>query len=288
MSRLRRRPPARGFTLVELIVSLLLGTLVLGAAGQVFLATERFLRLQSSRLEVQEAVRTAIQVLESELRELDPSGGDIVAMGRDSISIRATRGLAFVCAPTDPSGGRVVVRSDIGSAYRDVDPARDRALVYRDGDPASETGDAWLDLGIASAGAPAACSDGTPGAELRLLGSTGALDSVELGAPVRWYERTVYRLYADETGTWWLGERSWSGGAWAAISPVAGPLQHPLGLDLSYLDASGAPTTEPSRVAEIGLMVRGVGTMLLQAAGGRQSHWADSLATVVFPRNGRR
>jgi len=279
---------ARGFTLVELSVALLLGVVVLGAAGQVFLATQRFFRLQASVLEVHEGLRAALQVLSLELRELDPSGGDIVAVGPDSVSIRATRGLEFVCAPPDPATGRILVRSSLSSGYRAIDPARDRALVFRDGDGSTEDDDAWLDLGIASAGGAATCADGAAATELKLVGAVAALDSVEIGAPVRWYERVVYRLYADETGAWWLGVRGWSGGAWAAISPVAGPLQHPLGIQLTYYDTSGATTAEPARVARIGLVIRGVGSALLQEMRGRQSHSVDSLATEVFPRNGRR
>jgi prepilin-type N-terminal cleavage/methylation domain-containing protein len=279
---------ARGFTLLELMVALVLGTVVLGAVGQALVATQRFFRLQASVLEVREGLRAATQVLTAELRELDPSGGDVVAMGADSISIRATRGLEFVCAPPDPVSGRIAVRSSLSSGYRDVDPARDRALVLREGDPATEDDDTWLDLGIASAGGSMTCADGAAAAELRLTGSVGALDSVAPGAPVRWYERVVYRLYADETGAWWLGVRGWSGGAWAALSPVAGPLRHPSGLELSYYDTSGAATAEPARVARIAVSVRGVGSALLQSVGGRQGRWADSLATLVFPRNGRR
>jgi hypothetical protein len=98
----------------------------------------------------------------------------------------------------------------------------------------------------------------------------------------------VYRSYGDETGAWWLGVRSWSGGSWAALSPVAGPLLHPSGLAFTYRDASGSTTTEPTRVATIGLVVRAVGSALLQDVGGRQKHWSDSVATIVFPRNGRR
>lgn len=288
MRALSRRSPARGYTLVELIVALVLGMVVLGAAGQAFLATQRFFRLQASALEVHEGLRAALQVLTVELRELDPSGGDIVALGSDSISIRATRGIEFVCAPPDPATGRVVVRSSLGSGYRAVDPARDRALVFRDGDGATAGDGAWLDFGIASAGAAASCSDGAAASELRLVGALGALDSVALGAPVRVYERAVYRLYPDETGAWWLGVRSWSGGAWAALSPVAGPLRHPQGLQLTYYDTAGAATAEPSRVARIALVVRGVGSALLQETRGKQVHWADSLATEVFLRNGRR
>jgi type II secretory pathway pseudopilin PulG len=288
MRALSRRCPARGYTLVELIVALVLGMVVLGAAGQVFLATQRFFRVQASALEVHEGLRAAVQVLTAELRELDPFGGDIVALGADSISIRAARGLEFVCAPPDPVTGRIVVRSSLSSGYRAVDPARDRALVFRDGDGATEDDDAWLDFGIASAGGAATCSDGAAASELRLAGAVRALDSVGLGAPVRWYERAVYRLYADETGAWWLGMRSFTGGAWAALSPVAGPLKHPLGLQLTYYDTAGAVTADPWRVARIALVVRGVGSALLQETRGKQVHWADSLATLVFPRNGRR
>jgi prepilin-type N-terminal cleavage/methylation domain-containing protein len=278
----------RGFTLVELIVALVLGTVVLSAVGQALVVTQRFFRLQASVLEVREGLRAATQVLSAELRELDPSGGDIVALGSDSISIRATRGLEFVCAPPDPAAGRIAVRSSLSSGYRDVDPARDRALVLREGDPTTQDDDTWLDLGIASAGGSTTCSDGAAATELRLTGAVGALDSVGPGAPVRWYERVVYRLYADETGAWWLGVRGWSGGAWAALSPVAGPLRHPSGLELSYYDASGTATAEPTQVVRIALAIRGVGSALLQSVGGKQGRWSDSLATVVFPRNGWR
>jgi len=279
------RSPARGFTLVELVVALALGTLVLGAAGQLYLATRRFFRLQSSVLEVHEGLRAAMQVLAAEIRELDASGGDIVALGPDSISIRATRGVDFVCAPPATSSGGIVVRNSISSGYRDVDPARDRALVFRDGDPGTEDDDSWLDREIAAAGGAAACADGAAGTEFRLV---GALDSVWAGAPVRWYERVVYRLYQDEGGAWWLGARSYSHGGWAALSPIAGPLRHPAGLQFSYRDPAGAATADPGRVATIAVALRGTGSAVLQSVGGSQQHWVDSLSTVVFARNGRR
>ena len=275
----------RGFTLVELAVALVLGAVILGAAGQLYLATGRFIRLQSSVLEVHEGLRAAMEVLSAELRELDAPGGDIAAFGADSISIRATRGIDFVCAQPEPSSGTIVVRNSLSSGYREVDPARDRALVFRDGDPGTENDDAWLDRGIASAGGAAICADSAAGTRLRLL---GALDSVWVGAPVRWYERVVYRLYQDEGGAWWLGVRSYSDVGWAAVSPVAGPLRHPAGLQFSYRDASGAATAVPASVVTIAITLRGTGSSLLQGVGGRPWHWADSLATVVFLRNGRR
>lgn len=285
---MKRRFGRRAFTLVELMVALVLGLVVLSAACQVFLATQRFFRLQSSVIEVHEGLRAAMQTLSAELRELDAAGGDIVALASDSISIHATRGVEFVCAPPDPATGRLVVRSGLSSGYRAVDPARDRALVYRDGDAQIADHDPWLDFGIASAGGAATCADGAAATELRLLGPVRALDSVGVGAPVRWYERTIYRLYADETGAWWLGMRTYSDGAWAPLSPVTGPLRHSSGLQLTYYDATGTATTDPSRVVRVDLVVRGAGGALLQAAGGKQEHWTDSLASVVYLRNGRR
>ena len=282
---MRDRSPPRGFSLVELVVALVLGTVVLGAAGQLYLVTRRFFRLQSSVLEVHEGLRAAMQVLLAEVRELDTSGGDIVAVGPDSISIRATRGVDFVCAPAGTSSGGIVVRNSISSGYRDVDPARDRALVFRDGDPGTEDDDAWLDRGIASAGGAADCADGAAGTQFRLVGT---LDSVWAGAPVRWYERVVYRLYQDEGGAWWLGVRSFSDGGWAALSPVAGPLLHPAGLRFSYHDTAGAVTADPGRVATVAITLRGAGSAVLQGVGGTYGHWVDSLATVVSLRNGRR
>lgn len=285
---MKRCVRGHGFTLIELLVALVLATVVLGAAGQALLASQRFFRLQSSVLEVHEGLRAAVQTLSAELRELDATGGDILALASDSISIRATRGVGFVCAPPDPVAGRVVMRSSLISGYRSVDPARDRALVYRDGDALTDDDDAWLEFGIASAGGATGCSDGAAGTELRLLGDVQALDSVGLGSPVRWYERTVYRLYADETGAWWLGARTYTDGAWAPLTPLAGPLSRPSGLQLEYFDSSGAATADRSRVVRVDLVVRGASSALLQATGGRQWHWADSLASVVYLRNGRR
>ncbi len=288
MRPVTRRSGVRGFTLVELTIALVLGMVVLGAASQVLVATRRFLRLQVSMLEVHQNLRAAVQVLSAELRELDAADGDIVAMGADSISIRATRGVAFACAPGDPATGRIVVRSALRSGYRDIDPARDRVLVFRDGDPRDVDDDAWLDLGISAAGGAATCPDGATASELRLTGAIGGLDSVQTGAPVRWYERDVYRLYADETGNWWLGVRGWSAGAWAPLSPIAGPLRPRLGLQLAYYDAAGVATADSRRVARIELKVRGIGSALLQEGRGVQRRWADSLAAVVVPRNSPR
>ena len=282
----QRRGSRRGLTLVELAAAMVLSGVVVAALWRMLDAGGRFFREQASVVEARRALRDAAEVLGSELRPLDPSGGDLVALGPDSISLRAHRSLAFVCAPPDAAAGRIAVFDSLLFGFRAVDPARDRALVFLEGDPRVPEGDGWLDFGIASVG-EASC-DGRPGTGLVLQGGTAALDAVTVGSPVRTYERVVYRTYADGDGAWWLGQRAFSGGAWAPISPVAGPLQAGAGLECRALDTAGGGTTDLLAAARVECEVRALSSEVLQEPGGRQRRFADSLRISVAPRNGRR
>jgi prepilin-type N-terminal cleavage/methylation domain-containing protein len=78
----------RGFSLVELMVALLLGTLITAAAVQMFITNQRSFRLQQTMSEVQETGRFAAELISKELRmagltraDGTESGGVIVASG---------------------------------------------------------------------------------------------------------------------------------------------------------------------------------------------------------------
>jgi type IV pilus assembly protein PilW len=58
----------RGFSLVELMVALLLGTLITAAAVQMFITNQRSFRLQQTMSEVQETGRFAAELISKELR----------------------------------------------------------------------------------------------------------------------------------------------------------------------------------------------------------------------------
>ncbi len=275
---------SRGVTLTELVVALLVAAVVATGAYQVLLSAQRFLRAQSALLEVQQSLRVATQIVSAELRELDPAGGDVIAMGPDSISIRAMRSLAITCASAGESGG-VVLRDDLTFGYRAVDPERDRALVFAGAQ--GGTGEpGWLDFEVTGATPGARCADGREGTRLALAGGPPA-ESIAAGSPVRTYERVVYRLYRDESGLWWLGMRGFSGGAWSALSPVAGPLLRGTGLAFSYLDSVLAVTPDPAQVASVALTVRAVSSSVLEQWGSAPARHADSLAVVVALRNRR-
>ena len=270
------------------MVALTLSAVVVASACAVLLACERSYRRLAATLEARQGARAAAQLLAAELRGLDPTGGDIVALGPDSISIRAARGLAFVCAPPDAAAGRLVVRDSLTFGLRAVDPARDRALVLRDDGGEGAPAETWLEFGVEAVEAAGACADGASGTGFRLSGPLAALDAVRVGAPFRTYERAVYRLYADGDGLWWLGVRTSSGGAWSAISPVAGPLAPRTGLLMEYADAAGAATQTPSSVTRVVLQLRGQSSVPVEAPGGSRSRVDETVETAVALRNGRR
>ncbi len=284
------RPGARsaahaGFALVELVVAVVLGGVVTAAICRILQGNQRFYRSQSAVLDVQQGVRAAAFVLAAELRELDARDGDLLAAGRDSVSIRAMRTFAVVCAAPDAGTGAVIVADALTFGSRAPDPARDRALVYAPLATAASAG--WLDLGIAGTGGGARCTDGSPGTILRLDGDTADLARVAAGSPLRTYERTTYRLYADEDGVAWLGERHFASGAWTATSPVAGPLRRGDGLSLAYLDSAGRPGAAPAMVASVTIAVRGQSTVPIAILGRRASgqRYPDSLVVRVALRN---
>jgi prepilin-type N-terminal cleavage/methylation domain-containing protein len=279
---------ARGFTLIELMIAIVLASIVLGSIYKTLQNNQRFYRSESQVLDVQQGVRAVAQLLPSELREVDAVAGDILAMGPDSISIRALRNTYFICAPPLVASGKIITRNSQVYGYRAVDPTRDRALVFRDGNTQLASDDTWQDFAITSVIGGALCTDGTgAGTIMNLTGPTSKLDSVTIGSPVRTYERVTYSLYVDSTGVGWLGVSSLVNGSWSSVSPVAGPLNTTGGIALSYYDSTGAVTAVPTSVAQIRLVVRGMSQAPIEIQGKNANlqKYQDSMTVRVALRN---
>jgi prepilin-type N-terminal cleavage/methylation domain-containing protein len=277
-----------GFTLIELMIAIVLAGIIMGSIYMTLQNNQRFYRSESQVLDVQQGVRAVAQLLPSELREVDAVAGDILAMGPDSITIRALRNTYFICAAPVVAGGTIVLRNSSVYGYRAVDPTRDRALVFRDGNTQVMNDDQWLDFAITSTVSGAVCGDGTgAGTTMTLSGPTSKLDSVTVGSPVRTYERITYRLYVDSTGVAWLGVRNYVNGGWGSIAAIAGPLNGAGGIALAYFDSTGAATATPTSVAQIGLTVRGKSTAPIQIQGRRANlqNYQDSMTVRVALRN---
>ena len=272
----------RGFTIVELLVVTVLGSLVLLAALQVLITNQRTYAAQNAVISGQQATRIALEVLVNELRELSPPGGDLLMMSQDSMRVRLMRKFSIVCA-TDYSGvglGNfdIIILNLPGYDFL----AGDSIFVFANNDEGDDLDDVWIKTRIGTMAAEN-CPQHTvtnpqPGYRLR-FGGLAALfmaDSVGLGAPVRSFQHFTFGL-TTYNGDTYLGRRPGSG-TWV---PIAGPLEPGTGIEFVYRDALGATTTTPTDVQQVVVRIR-------TAADIRSSlnrPVADSITAWVYTRN---
>ena len=204
---------ARGFTVVELVVALGLFAVVMTGVSRVLLSQKRLYRELGQRADLSDNLRTAGDILGTELWGLDAYDGDILAFGPDSITIRAQRAFALACSV---AGGALALNRAMTFGVRDV-AVGDSLLVYADSE--------WRS-GLATSVSSAACPDSAQ-------------------TPVRAYEVVTYRSYRASDGAYYIGVRDAGG-----LQPIAGPLV-PGGLLFSYADTAGAPTGVARAIAVI-------------------------------------
>ncbi|HWA15996.1 MAG TPA: hypothetical protein VG817_06175, partial [Gemmatimonadales bacterium] len=183
-----RLTTARGITLVELLVGLLLLAVVGAALARTALGMSRALSRLQGRAAVQANLDAATGWLSAELEELGP--GDLQGSG-DTLRYRAVRFAGLGCHVT-PSA--LTLELQRGVTGRSIQPGRDSLLVLVDS--------IWQPF---------------PVENVTIGNCEGATDSL---VPVRGFERMQARFY-QSGGAWWLGGRSESAGE--GVQPLAGP-----------------------------------------------------------------
>jgi prepilin-type N-terminal cleavage/methylation domain-containing protein len=277
----------RGFTLIEIMVSLTIMLLVMGAVYKMVVSNQRLARGQAERMNLQSNVRIGSLMVLSDLRELNTvTGGsdaenDILAMAPASITYRGMRGTASICEA--PTATQVRVSRSSFSGFRDPQVGRDSLYVFIDGNPDTETDDAWLPAQITGVSTGTACP-GLIGPAITLTTpNTAPLVGLATGTPVRFFEVMELSLFQVD-GKSWLGARSVSAGE--AVQPVLGPLTDGNGFLLTYLNAAGAVTADRKAVKSIEVRLRGItdGTI---AAGieGTPSRAEEELVSQIALRN---
>ncbi len=305
MQRIRMSARARrGFTMVELLVALVLLGLVSAALYRVLVNNQRLYMAQTQRIDLSQNIRAAANILPSELREIDASEGDIIAMSPTRLEIRAMRWIGFACVAPVLGGAlnpvTMVIRGGAPGqplffGARGINIATDTMLIYYDGDPTSRNDDYWA-RGTFTGVAPAAvnCPDPTappqPGQlvtfNLNLLGlGINAAGAIPVGAPVRGYEHVIYQLYEPAGDTsFYIGFQPAGG----TMQPLVGPVLTN-GLTFQYYAADGSVTAVKNQVARVDITVRARTTSAIR--GGGQAPAAtvvDSISTSVALRNNRR
>lgn len=266
----------RGLTLVELLVVAIIGTLLLLAAYQVLVTNRRVFTVQNSRVNVQQVTRSAMDVLFAELREVSSMGSDVVAMGPDSLAVRAMRKIGAVCDPmnaTHSATPQLLVRKTV-----DDFAAEDSVYVFADNDEFATDDDEWFRARVTAIDTTALCTDGAEAQLLTFAGQTGTFtaDSVSGGAPIRTFVHMTYRLGTFQ-GAPYLG-RSVAGAAWV---PIMGPLATSGGLDFEFLDGTGATAATPGDVRQIDVTLRAASPVRMPDG----TPVVDSLSSRIYLRN---
>lgn len=247
------RVSRQGFTLVELLVSLVLVALLGALVTRLLLQQQRSASRLSAIDGQREVVAQAVTWVGAELLEtgLIQPAGDLLAASPDSLVYRGWRaaGLACLVAPTE-----IRIRRDLLSSWRAPQPGRDSLALYLTADSSSPAG--WRILPVLAV-SPATCG-ARPAIRVETLITRPLPATLPALTPVRTFEVMVLRFYRSR-GEWWLGARSLSGGE--GLQPVTGPFDAG-GVGLRYSTAGGRPTARPDSIRRVELLLTPAGGAL--------------------------
>lgn len=271
-----------GFTLVELMISLVLLGIVGAVMASMLVNMQRGSRAQSQRVTLQGNLRAGMALLPAELRELSPA--DLVTTLADQVVYRAMRSTGVACAVT---ANTVTLRDRLTFGYRPIEAGgRDRLYLFVDGDQITGTDDTWLELLITGTAA-GTCANGDAATILTVTRTDNSaipvatLDGIFADAPARSFETMEMRLYESD-GRWWLGAASLSGGN--NIEPVLGPLTAD-GLVFTYLDRNGNQTATIANMRMLDIALKGQTDGAIATGQAALSIGEDSLTTRIRLRN---
>jgi type II secretory pathway pseudopilin PulG len=298
----------RGITLIELVVSMLIGGMVLGLIASVSVRQQRIYADIENAAAVAGQLRDAAAVLPIDLRSASSVAGDIRnGEARDtSIELRANIATAVVC---DTIAGALVLpptRSDSGASFASVltsVQAGDTAWILSTTDSVVD----WVPRPIVAVGtaAPGDCSAlgprldaaSTIAPRMSLTVAGMPILSSAIGQPIRITRPLRYSLYRSGDGSWYLGQRDWNPSTtkFNTIQPVSGPYLSAAakGVSFTYLDSSGTPLATPVEdtrsIALVRIALRGATKAPVRALGSAAATGSrvDSIAVDVLLYNRR-
>lgn len=260
-----------GFTLVEMIVVAVVGSLLALAALTLLQTALRGSAIQNAKRSSQQDLRSALEVLGGEIREISAQGGDLMTISQDSFSFRALRTYGISCE-MGYTGGDVQATVKRIAGWMEVG---DSVMLFADNDSTTFVDDVWIPGRVSVVDTMSTCS-GTDKAQIVRITTAPTSDSVRLGAPIRTFVPYTYGFFQVD-GEYHLARHE-SG---ASAQALVGPLLSTGGLEFDYLDANGIATLVPALVAQIVVRIR---TSTEVAAAGLPPV-TDSLEATIFLRN---
>jgi hypothetical protein len=239
---------------LEMLVTLVVGAVVIGAVGALGFRQQRFHRDIVAAAERIEQLDQATALVPVVLRAIAPGEGDIPAGGaRDtSLEFRSAIATAVVCdsglgslvlAPVTveaPHLASVLTRPDAGDTVWSL--------------TLTATGETWTPRPVITAiDSTTSCrpngispwEDSTPRRSIVLR--VAPIQPVSTGTPIRVTRPWRYSIYKSSDGDWYLGAREWSATSlrFSTIQPVSGPFRSAAakGLTFRYFDSTGKGIT---------------------------------------------
>src|SRR2546428_12581603 len=136
-----------GFTLVELIITLVLVSFVAGAIVKLLLRQQRFYNGTTELIQTRQQIRQAAAMLPSDLRGISSIGGDIYVMTDSSLEFRSVFGSSIVCVNSAgklPTVPRTLARGSAMTNWSALPSVGDSLAVYNDSSSFASTDDAWV------------------------------------------------------------------------------------------------------------------------------------------------
>ena len=313
MPRLIRTSPRarRGFTLTELMITVVLFGLVMAVLMRVIVRQQKFYRSANEVIDTRTQVRQAMSVLPLDLRGVSSIGADIKAISDSSITVLATYGTGVICSM---SGNEFVLPPEnlgrhVLSSFAQRVRRGDTVMVFNEGTGRGASDDSWSRLRVdtvvtqTSGCAPYLNPNGTENGYDRPVVrlSAGAMPAgVTAGAAVRFVRPVRYSFYVAGDGRWYLGYAQNVNGTWDAPQPLAGPFQpyddtgtntnSTSGLRFAYFDqagnaVTGTDSTARASIARIDLQFLARGTDVNNVAIASGATFRDSILVRVAVRN---
>src|SRR5882724_5280531 len=258
-----------GFTLVELIITMVLVSFVAGAIVKLLLRQQRFYNSTTDLIQTRQQIRQAAAMLPSDLRGISSSGGDIFSMSDSALEFRSVFGSSVVC--TNAAGivstvPRVLASGATLTNWARLPAVGDSLAVYNNGPTLVVTDDAWslyriTAVAVVTTNVATGCPTTTgltqagdisaANPSYRLTLTPAAAATIPVGAGIRFVRRVRYRLYRDNTDNqWYLGFFDCIFGRVPVCNTtqaIAGPFQPyatngTSGVQFAYYDVNGAVT----------------------------------------------
>jgi prepilin-type N-terminal cleavage/methylation domain-containing protein len=268
-------PGRAGFSVVELLVVTVLGSLIVMAAYNVLATNQRAYTVNAANMQGQQTVRAGMDVLFSELREISPQGGDLLRMDADSVTIRVMRSAALICDST--------VQASPDQYRWDVLPlgdtleSADSIWLFAEHDSSTAGDDVWFKSSVHEVIDAGTCG-GQESQTVRFAwgGAMGA-DTPTVGGLIRTFETYTYGLAPYNGGFYLIRKREPDG----QPVPLVGPIRSGTGVRFQYLDRNGSSTAVATSVRQIVVTLR----TQHQARDTQGQLVSDSLRARIYTRN---